>query len=292
MPFPNIPNLSNLFDRLPRFGTQLGNFRSLRGISIEQLAATVNLAPSALRDIEAGKRPAPSKDTILAIAAALTLDKQEREDLLDAADLDSPIIHALAGRQPARQAHPPLTAAIFVFLIADVRGYTHFTQEHGDAAAAALTGRFAEMAHAVCEQWDGQVVEVRGDEVLAVFASARQAVRAAQDLQARYAEAAGLQPDWPAGIGVGLDIGEAAQVEGGYRGAALNRAARLCSLAAAGEVLVSTGVVYVAPQVDGITFVSRGQEQLKGIAGPVPVLLAKPSAVIDSADAPTTDAED
>jgi adenylate cyclase len=292
MPFQNIPGLSNLFDRLPRFGAQLGNFRSLRGVSIEQLAATVNLAPSALRDIEAGKRPAPSKDTVLALATALNLDKQEREDLLDAADLDSPVIHALAGRQPAREARPPLTAAIFVFLIADVRGYTHFTQEHGDAAAAALTGRFADMAHAACEQWDGQLVEVRGDEVLAVFASARQAVRAAQDLQARYAEAASLQPDWPAGIGIGLDIGEAAQVEGGYRGAALNRAARLCSLAAAGEVLVSTGVVYVAPQVDGITFEPRGQEQLKGIAGPVPVLLAKPSAVIDAADVPTTDTHD
>ena len=149
------------------------------------------------------------------------------------------------------------------------------------------------MAHAACEKWDGQIVEVRGDEVLAVFASARQAVRAAQDLQSRYAEAAHLQPDWPAGIGIGLDIGEAAQVEGGYRGAAINRAARLCSLAAAGEVLVSTGVVYVAPQVDGVTFIPRGQEQLKGIAAPVPVLLAQPTAIIESAtDAPTSDTHD
>jgi class 3 adenylate cyclase len=283
MPFPHIPSLSNLFDRLPRFGSQLNNCRSLRGVTIEQLAASVNLAPSALRDIEAGKRPAPPKEIVLAICSALNLDKQERSDLLEAAELDSPVVHALTGRQPERGAHPPLTAAILVFLIADVRGYTAFTQEHGDAAAAALTGHFAEMAHAACEQWDGHLVEVRGDEVLTVFASARQAVRAAQDLQSRYADAARLQPDWPVGIGIGLDIGEAAQVEGGYRGAALNRAARLCSLAAAGEVLVSTGVVYVAPQVDGVSFVPRGQEQLKGFAVPVPVLRAIPSAVIEAA---------
>jgi class 3 adenylate cyclase len=57
---------------------------------------------------------------------------------------------------------------------------------------------------------------------------------------------------------------------------AVNRAARLCSLAGAGEVLVSTGVAYLAPQVEGITFVSRGQEQLKGLSGPTPILLAAP----------------
>ncbi len=121
------------------------------------------------------------------------------------------------------------------------------------------------------------MVEVRGDEVLAVFASARQGLLAAHALQARYAEEAHAHPEWPAGIGVGLDVGEAAQVEEGYRGTALNRAARLCSLAGPGEVLVSSGVAYVAPQVEGVTFVPRGQEQLKGFAGPVPILLATPS---------------
>ena len=70
MPFPNIPNLASVFDRLPRFGAQLSNCRTLRGMSIEQLAATVNVAPSALRDIEAGKRPAPSKG----VAAKLTIE--------------------------------------------------------------------------------------------------------------------------------------------------------------------------------------------------------------------------
>ena len=35
-------------------------------------------------------------------------------------------------------------AHIRTFLIADVRGYTVFTQEHGDEAAAALAGKFAD----------------------------------------------------------------------------------------------------------------------------------------------------
>ena len=40
---------------------------------------------------------------------------------------------------------------IRTFLIADVRGYTVFTQEHGDEAAAKLTARFAEIARGMVE---------------------------------------------------------------------------------------------------------------------------------------------
>jgi class 3 adenylate cyclase len=37
-------------------------------------------------------------------------------------------------------------AGILTFLIADVRGYTSFTQFHGDEAAARLAAKFAEIA--------------------------------------------------------------------------------------------------------------------------------------------------
>ncbi len=281
MPMPKLPDFLN---RLPRFGERLRDYRTLRGVPIEQLAAAVGIAPSALRDIEEGKRPAPPKAIITAIANTLQLGKDEREALTDAAEMDSPTMHAFLGRRPPDTARPTLSAAILVFLIADIRGYTHFTQDDGDEAAARLTQRFAELARTVLDRWDGQLVEVRGDEILGVFASARQALRAAHDLHAAYIEEARTQPQLPAGIGIGLDIGEAVPVDGGYRGAALNRAARLCSLAGAGEVLVSTGVVYVAPQVEGVTFVARGQQQLKGFDAPVPILLAAPSIVTDPAN--------
>lgn len=285
MPFPKIPNF---FDHLPRFGERLRDYRTLRGMTVEEVAAAAGLAPKALREIESGVRNAPSTDTVKALADALRLGKDERETLLDAADLDAPFISAVLGRQPpTNSARPALAAAILVFLIADIRGYTRFTQEHGDEAAAQLTTRFADLAHAAVEQWDGQLVEVRGDEILAVFASARQAVHAAHELQTRYIEEAHAHPELPVGIGIGLDLGEAVAVDEGYRGAALNRASRLCSLAGPGEVLVSTGVAYVAPQGDGVRFVPRGQEQLKGFDAPVAVLLASPvpASVIEADEA-------
>src|SRR6476659_6670163 len=70
------------------------------------------------------------------------------------------------------------------FLIADVRGYTKFTRERGDAEAARLATRFAEVARDAVEARSGRVTELRGDEVLAVFGSPDQAVRAALELQA------------------------------------------------------------------------------------------------------------
>jgi class 3 adenylate cyclase len=278
-------NLGDLFAKIPmpRFGELLYQHRTLRGLSVDELATAVNIAPSALRDIEAGKRPAPPEQVAEALADALGLVKEDRETFLDSADLGSATMHALTGRKMAPVAPPALSAAIHAFLIADIRGYTAYTQRFGDSAAAQLSARFADLARSVLERWDGRLVEVHGDEVLGVFASARQAVLAAGELHARYEEERLQHPEMPVGIGVGLDLGEAVPVGEGYRGAALNRAARLCSLAAPGETLVSPGIVYVAPQVEGVRFLSRGQEQLKGFAEPVPVLLAAPGPIVDAA---------
>src|SRR3954453_9076961 len=125
------------------------------------------------------------------------------------------------------------------FLIADVRGYTRFTQSHGDEAAGALAARFASLVQEVVEPREGQLLELRGDEALVVFTSPRQAVRCALELQARFVEETIAEPRLPLGVAIGIDSGEAIPVRGGYRGAALNLAARLCSAAAAGQVLVS-----------------------------------------------------
>ena len=73
--------------------------------------------------------------------------------------------------------------AIRTFLIADVRGYTRFTQEHGDEEAGRLAADFAALAREVVLSSGGEVIELRGDEALCVFGSARQALRGAVELQ-------------------------------------------------------------------------------------------------------------
>ena len=67
-------------------------------------------------------------------------------------------------------------ADVRTFLIADVRGYTRFTEEYGDEVAARLATKFADVMQDGVEARGGSVIEIRGDEALAVFKSARQAI--------------------------------------------------------------------------------------------------------------------
>jgi peptide/nickel transport system substrate-binding protein len=162
-------------------------------------------------------------------------------------------------------------AEIRTFLIADVRGYTLFTQERGDEAAAKLAARFAGIAREVVAAHGGSVIELRGDEALAVFTSARQAILAAVAAQDRFLEETVADPALPFPVGIGLDVGEAVPLEGGYRGGALNLAARLCGQAGPGEILASQGVVHLARKVDGVGVIDKGDQHFKNISEPVRV---------------------
>ena len=104
----------------------------------------------------------------------------------------------------------------------------------------------------------GSLVELRGDEALAAFTSARRAIGAAIDLQARFVEETVRDPSLPLAVGIGIDAGEAVAVEGGFRGGALNLAARLCSSAGPGEILASQEVVHLARHVEGVSHLDRG----------------------------------
>lgn len=161
------------------------------------------------------------------------------------------------------------------FLIADVRGYTSFTQARGDEAGAKLAARFAAVVRAVVEAHGAQLLELRGDEALCVFDSPRGALRAAVAAQRRFASETRADPSLPLRVGIGIDAGEAVAVEGGYRGGALNLAARLCSQAQAGDVLMSEGVAHLARRIEGIEYEPRGRSKLKGMPEAVTVLRAR-----------------
>ncbi|HEY7257885.1 MAG TPA: ABC transporter substrate-binding protein [Gaiellales bacterium] len=156
------------------------------------------------------------------------------------------------------------------FLIADVRGYTRFTKEQGDEAASDLAASFAEVVRRTVPEFAGELLELRGDEALCVFGSARQALRAAVDLQRRLRTPSSDDGSvFPVGVGVGLDAGEAVPTEGGYRGGALNLAARLCSVATPGQILASEGIVHLAQRVEGVRYSAVRSRRFKGIEAPV-----------------------
>src|SRR6266508_144411 len=84
---------------------------------------------------------------------------------------------------------------VLAFMIADVRGYTNFTDQRGDEAAARLAKRFVAVAGDAVASHSGTVLEVRGDEVLAIFDSPPEALRAAVALQVALGSEAGRDPE-------------------------------------------------------------------------------------------------
>lgn len=175
----------------------------------------------------------------------------------------------------AGQSHPT-GADIRTFLFADMRGYTRYTQERGDDAASALASRFADLVREAVPEFEGELLELRGDEALCVFRSARQALRAAVELQRRLRTERDKDPAFPIGVGIGLDAGEAVPTHGGYRGASLNLAARLCALAGAGEILATESVAHLAQRVSGIRLVEGRSANVKGIERPVRLVRVVP----------------
>jgi class 3 adenylate cyclase len=168
-------------------------------------------------------------------------------------------------------------SGVHTFLIADIRGYSRFTETYGDEAAAELSRAFADAVRDIVETHEGELREVRGDEALAVFASARQAIRAAVELQEALDDPTNSNIDIPCKVGIGIDSGEAVQLEdGSFRGAALNVASRLCGRAHGGEVLVSEATVRLAGRLGGLHYSDRGRLRLKNIPDPIHVFKVSP----------------
>ena len=237
-----------------------------RDNELAALMAHVNEAPPRTSDL------VPELPEALDDVLARALDRDRERRHATASELVADARTALAGGTPA--AAPPKRApssALRTFLFADIRGYTSYTREHGDEAGAALAQGFAAIAAEAGPAHGGHLQELRGDEALLVFDSARDALRFAVELQRRVAAAA-----LPRGVGVGVDAGEAVPVEGGYRGGALNRAARLCGLARAGEVLATEGVTELAGRGDGFAYGLHRFERLKGFDRPVRVVEVHP----------------
>ena len=160
---------------------------------------------------------------------------------------------ARAGRR-VKVEHPP--AMCFL----DITGYTHLTQERGDAAAADLASKLARLVERTSVQHGGRAVKWLGDGVMLYFKDPGPGVEAALEMVEGVADA-GLPP-----AHVGLHTGPVVFQEGDYFGQTVNVASRIAEYARPGEVLVSHEVVEAADGT-GATFREIGPVELKGVSG-------------------------
>ena len=152
------------------------------------------------------------------------------------------------------------------FLFADLRGYSAFTERHGDQAAAELLGRYRELVRREIAAFHGAEIRTEGDSFYVVFDSVSEAVQAAVAIRDAAATDAGPHP---IRVGIGIHAGETTDGEQGIVSSAVNVAARVCSQAEAGEVLVTDTVRSLTRTYMPVAFVARGNRRLKGISEPM-----------------------
>jgi len=158
------------------------------------------------------------------------------------------------------QSPPDLT-----ILFTDIESSTRLWEQHPELMAEAVATH-DKMLRGAVESHSGRVVKSTGDGIFATFESPLCALGAAIEIQRALGDAAssGVALRVRCGIHVG-----AVQLRGGDAfGAAVNKAARIMSLAHPGQVLVSQAVEALVPQTPNNSVALRkvGTVRLKGIA--------------------------
>jgi class 3 adenylate cyclase len=163
-----------------------------------------------------------------------------------------------------------LPSGVVTFLFTDIEGSTRLVKALRERYAEVLAEHRHLVRAAIADQ-AGYEVDSQGDAFFAAFASAKQAVLCAIQIQRALA---GHQ--WPAGapvrVRIGVHTGQAVPVEGAYIGLAVHRAARICAAARGGQVLVSQPtqmIIEDEEEEQGFTLVDLGERRLKDLDRPV-----------------------
>jgi predicted ATPase/class 3 adenylate cyclase len=155
-----------------------------------------------------------------------------------------------------------LPSGTVTFLFTDIEGSTSLWQDHPEAMTSALARHDLIVREAI-EAHDGYVVKTTGDGFHAAFAAAHDAIDAAVAVQLTLA-AELWEETGPLRVRAGIHSGPAELREGDYYGTAVNRAARLMSVAHGGQVVVSLSTSELVR--DGsFELVSLGEHRLKGL---------------------------
>ncbi|WP_225346360.1 BTAD domain-containing putative transcriptional regulator [Mycobacterium intracellulare] len=166
--------------------------------------------------------------------------------------------------------HVPSVTRAVTFLLTDIEGSTAAWEAEAGAMAAALA-RHDELIEHVVTSRGGRLIKTRGegDATFSVFERPSAAASAAVELQ----DAIAHEP-WalrqPIRVRVALHTGEVELRDGDYFGRAVNRVARLRSLAEGGQILCSgaTAELVIDSLADDVVLTDLGMRQLRNLARP------------------------
>lgn len=169
--------------------------------------------------------------------------------------------------------HPPgepyVDTAFRTILFTDIEGSTSLTQKLGDARAMAVLRTHDTIVEEALARHRGSEVKHTGDGLMASFHSVVDGIQSAVQMQRNVADA-DERLEVPLRVRIGLSAGEPVTERDDLFGAAVQLAARLCSAAEPGAILVS-GAVHDLALGKGFTFRKHRPMRLKGFDDAIPV---------------------
>lgn len=160
-----------------------------------------------------------------------------------------------------------LPTGTLTFLLTDVEGSTHHWEMYPEAMRTAMA-RHDELIESSVAQSGGVIIRPRGegDSRFAVFQHATDAATAAIAIQHKFSMESWPFPT-PLRVRMALHTGQADLREGDYYGPAVNRCARLRSVAHGGQTLLSqtTQLLVTEALPDGVGLLDLGEHKLKDL---------------------------
>ena len=163
---------------------------------------------------------------------------------------------------------PTLPSGTVTFVFTDIEGSTELLKQLGDLYGELLAGH-RRLVRTTFETMNGIEIDNQGDAFFFAFPRARDAVGAAVAAQRAHASTV-----WPGDsvvrVRMGLHTGEPSVGDEGYLGLDVVRAARICTVARGGQVLLSeaTRGLIGSAMPDDVSVFPLGERHLRSIDEP------------------------
>ena len=162
-----------------------------------------------------------------------------------------------------------LRRKLAAILSADVKGYSRLMGNDEEATVRTITA-YREVMYALIQSHRGRVVDAPGDNVLAEFSSAVDAVRCAIEIQEELETKNSDLPDQRKMVfRIGINIGDVIIEGNEIYGDGVNIAARLEGLADPGGICISGTAYDQVKRKLGLRYDFMGEQDVKNIAEPV-----------------------
>jgi class 3 adenylate cyclase len=141
----------------------------------------------------------------------------------------------------------------------DIVDSTPLTESLGDGAWTEVISEHESTIRDITTTQGGTVVKLLGDGSMLAFASARAALRAAVEIQKSSVHT-------PFAVRIGIHTGEVIRTEHDLFGLTVNKAARVASVAGAGEIMISSTTRDLVGSIEGIRMAEPEVVALKGLS--------------------------